>query len=98
MSWNYRIMKKTVTSPAGHTEDYYAIYEVHYNREGDVRSWSEESLSPHGISVKELRRDFELMNRAFNKAVLDYDELEKEICLQKGTVRDMSNTQKQESG
>lgn len=82
MSWNYRIIKRTTTSPAGYVEDYYAIYEVYYNREGDIRAWSAQPLSPHGTSIQELRRDFELMRGAFYKPALDYDKLEKEICRQ----------------
>ena len=80
MTWNYRIIKRTVEIPPDYIEDHYAIYEVYYNSEGNIIAWTENPMYPYGLSADELYKDLQSMSEAYNKPILDYKQLEEEIC------------------
>jgi len=60
MSWNYRII---------FSNDTYAIHEVYY-KNNNIISWSENSISPMGDSIKELSEDIKNMKKAFDLPIL----------------------------
>jgi len=72
MSWNYRVMKKHYKD-----EIEFAIYEVYYDEEDNIKYWSAEPQFPHGQTIREMKRAFASYQKAFDKPVLDYDEMEK---------------------
>lgn len=70
--WAYRVLKHG---------DTYAIYEVYYEHprgtvDGPVpHSCTENPVAPLGEgSIEDLRRDMEMMMRAFDYPVLNYDD------------------------
>ena len=76
MTWNYRIGKKTVEyefDGRKESEDIYGIYEAYYNDDGEIYATTVEGMEPHGETLEELKSDFEMMQEAFNKEVLDLD-------------------------
>jgi len=73
--WNYRIIRRTEHYPDGTTEDYYAIHEVYYAKDGKPRTMTANpvavvSETPAGIAWH-LRK----MRRALKEPVLDYEEI-----------------------
>lgn len=72
MSWNYRVMKRKHKLPSGGTEDEFGIYEVYYNNKGKVDGWTEDSVAPHGETLEELKKAFDLYKGALDKPALDY--------------------------
>ena len=68
-TWNYRVLKHGAE---------YAIHEVYYD--GPVpHSCSEQPAAPLGLySPEDLRRDMEMMLRAFDYPVLNYDDFNRE--------------------
>lgn len=66
--WNYRIMKREINPK----EFEFGIYEVYYDDNGKVNSWTEESLTPTCDSEEGLFIELELMKEAFKKEILLY--------------------------
>ena len=73
MSWNYRVMRRKYKD-----EDELAIYEVYYDDEDNIKMWSAEPQEPRGQTIRELKRALKDYVKAFDKPVLDYDEMERE--------------------
>lgn len=76
MSWNYRIMRHTY--PNG--ENWYALHEVYYDKDGKIEMYSEDAIYPHGKDEEEVRGDLKRMKGACDKPTLSYS---KEIISQK---------------
>lgn len=76
MSWDYRVMKRKFERTE---EIQYAIYEAYYNKNDEIISWSSEPLYIAGEDLKELKQDLALYIKAFEKPVLDYNELEEKF-------------------
>jgi hypothetical protein len=72
-TWNYRVLK--FKNGSGGTE--VGIFEVIYNDIGDIISWTSNSITPTCETVEDLEFELELIKSAFNKSVLDIEELEK---------------------
>jgi hypothetical protein len=70
MTWNYRVMKRKNESG----EDDFGIYEVFYDDNGKVESWTEESLTPVCPSEEGLDHQLNLMREALKKDTLLYKE------------------------
>lgn len=68
MSWNYRIMRRK--SEADEYE--YGIYEVFYNEAGEVKGYTENSLTPVCDSAEGLFEEMQIMFKAFENETLDY--------------------------
>lgn len=68
MCWNHRIMKRRDRG-----EDFYAIYEVYYDESGKIDGWTEDSCSPEGDSLEELKESFRFFRQAFHAPILDYE-------------------------
>jgi len=73
--WNYRVMRafdKPHPSVAN-TEAYYAIYEVFYNDDDTVKSWTEDPCgSPFGATMDEMVSDLAWIMTVLVKPVLDH--------------------------
>jgi len=52
MTWNYRAIKET-----DHGEDIYRVYEVYYDKAGELNGWTEEPICPQGDTLEELRAE-----------------------------------------
>lgn len=75
--WNYRVIKRTITSCAGYVEDTYQIHSVYYNDDMAPVKWSTEPSELYGIdSLESLKTNLELMGRALEKPVLVEEERE----------------------
>ena len=70
MTWNYRVMKKK--NSEGSFD--FGIYEVYYDENGKVSSWTQESLTPVGSSSDDLEYKMKVMMEAFKKETLEYKE------------------------
>jgi hypothetical protein len=80
VSWNYRVCKSRFDKfdPKLHSpedEFSFSIHEVYYNDKGEITFTSVDEMSPHGTSADELKSDMTLMMRAFDKDVLDLDNI-----------------------
>ena len=73
MSWNHRVMKRSYTHKDGTIEYTYAIHEVYYDKEGNVDSYTEDSVAPQGETLEELEKEIELFKKAILKPVLNYE-------------------------
>ncbi len=74
MSWNYRIIKRKWKK--GVT---FGIHEVYYDKDGQPTAWSTNPRDPHGETLDELRRDFDMMEKAFDHFPIDEAKLEKSL-------------------
>lgn len=80
MSWNYRIGRKTLKYKVDLSDDYYeedqyGIVECYYNEEGEIYATTERFIEPYGETLEDLKRSFEKMKEAFDKEVLDLDNI-----------------------
>lgn len=71
--WNYRVTKRGSDPEQGLD---YEIREVYYRQDGSILGWTEKPCEPYGHSEAGLREDFQLMQEAFERPVLDLDEEE----------------------
>lgn len=69
--WEYRVMRRA----EGIVTKYFTfgIHEVYYNKKGEIKTWTSESITPHGGTIEELRSDLRHMSLALKKRVLDYE-------------------------
>lgn len=74
MSWNYRVIK-SVHSWSDYTEETYAIHEVYYRADGSIRGWTDEPARPTADTLEDLKSVLEMFKVAFDKPVLNKDEL-----------------------
>jgi hypothetical protein len=71
MSWNYRVMKKLNSD--GDFD--FGIYEVYYNDNKKVISYSKNSMTPLCSSLEDLKYEIEnKIMKAFKSDVLEYKE------------------------
>ena len=86
MSWNYRVAKKCISvdilkdEVTGEvidscSEDQFGICEVYYNDEGKITSTTERFIEPYGETLEELKWSFDKMKEAFDKPVIDLDNI-----------------------
>ena len=80
MIWNYRICKKKLEvgielSNNIYSEDCYGICEVYYNDKGEIIVRTENFIEPYGETLEGLKMCFEKMKEAFDKEVLDLDNI-----------------------
>jgi hypothetical protein len=64
MSWNYRVCKE---------QEYYTIRECFYDKKGKLNGWTSEASSPGGETIKELKADLILIQKAISKPVVNLD-------------------------
>ena len=68
MSWNYRVMRKEISN--GQFE--YGIYEVYYDENGEIKNYTENSLTPVCETKSDLEYEIKMMTKAFEKNTLEY--------------------------
>lgn len=77
--WNNRIVrKKNVIIDENKKEQTYfsyAIHEAYYDKNGKVGSITQESITPFGENIEELRHSWIMMAEAFGQPILDYDNI-----------------------
>ena len=73
--WNYRIIRKENVGQMLDPDERYSfgIHEVYYNDDGSISSCTVDSMDAYGTTVDELKECFDMMKRAFDAPVLDYD-------------------------
>ena len=64
--WNYRVVRR-----AGEV----AIYEAYYDDDGNVRSLTLDPVSPSSEDPATLKERLELMLEAFDKSVVEFDQV-----------------------
>ena len=73
MTWNYQAIRETQ-----HGETTYSIYEVYYNKAGEIENVTADPVHAQGETVEELRDDLTTMLHDVGKhPVLDMEELRK---------------------
>ena len=70
-TFNYRIIR--AEGYGGYYDPYYAIHEVHYHEDGQIRGWSEDPDYLAADSLSELRGDIDLILQAFDRPILIKD-------------------------
>ena len=80
MTWNYRAIKEISEG-----EEVYRVYEVYYDKDGQIDGWTQKPTYPQGETLDELRSSLIMMLRDVdNCPVLDMEELEKRFPGDKG--------------
>lgn len=64
MTWNHRVMRRVLRSPAGHREVVYDIREVYYNGKGRSDGYTKDAIAPQGSTLEELRHELTMMLHA----------------------------------
>lgn len=70
MSWNHRVMVKTVGK-----EKWFDMREVYYNGRGKPTMFTENAVSPGGSTIEELREELIMMLRATYNPVFEESEI-----------------------
>jgi len=72
-SFEYRIVSKVY--PNTHMDDsiIWYIAEIYYDDVGKMVGASDKPIAPMGNSLLDLRADFDLIAKAFNNPVIDYE-------------------------
>ena len=81
--WNYRIIKHIERNKLHEKNKevipefyvWYNLHEVFYGEDDGICCISSDPINAHGETVEELRSDIDMMLIAFEKPVLDYNEL-----------------------
>jgi len=71
--WNYRVIKHPRPTPMD--EDYYSIHEVFYDDNNAVDKYSAEPCGFGSETLEGLGRVMNMVQEAFNKPVLDAEDL-----------------------
>jgi hypothetical protein len=73
MTWNYRVIAKTLKTFSGKKEIEYGIYEVYYDDHGKATSWSADPIPIHGETFEELKQVYKMYGLALTKPILMWD-------------------------
>lgn len=68
MYWNYRVVKSSVNG-----ETLYAVHEAFYKESLEPDSITENPITIYAESLEGLRQNLELILKALDKPILDYD-------------------------
>lgn len=71
--WNHRVIRK---SHDDFEELSYQIHEVYYEDDGSIMAWTESAMQPLGETPEELREDIRFFLKAFQKPILEEQEVE----------------------
>ena len=72
--WNYRIVKRVCDS-LGVKEDVYAIHEVYYNNKSKPVAVTTNPCHIQGETVEDLKDDLKFYRQAFDKPVLNFEDI-----------------------
>jgi hypothetical protein len=68
--YDYRVVRKQI----GLSDDYaYEVYEVGYDKVGEIESISPSPVTPFGTTIPDIRRDLTEFQYALNKPVIDFE-------------------------
>lgn len=87
MTWNYRLMRREYQNPlTRETEVVYGIYEVYYDKDGEVNGWSKDPENVLSESVDGIQWMVEKFSEALGKPILEYkdERCETSDCNEKG--------------
>lgn len=71
MTWNYRLVRSTITWD---NVDYtvYGIHEVYYDENGNIESWTENEVTMGSYETpEEVKQSMELIRKALTKPLLE---------------------------
>ena len=74
MTWNHRVVRYETRNLFGDPDVGYAIHEVFYDNEGNIKAMTSDAVKPWGDTKDELRLELMRMLEALNKPDLDLDE------------------------
>lgn len=74
--WNYRVGGRPDPDYPDIPDSLYAIHEVYYDDNGEVEFYSAGAQMPLGEDLEDLANDFAAMAEAFNRPVLDLNEID----------------------
>jgi len=78
MTWNHRVIKYETRNLFGDPDVGYAIHEVFYNNDGEIRGMTSDAVKPWGDTKEELREELLRMLAALDKPDIDLDEKDDE--------------------
>jgi hypothetical protein len=67
-TWGYRVMRHTEEPPA-----YFAVHEVHYDGDGNVRGWTQNPAVLLSEDSDGLRWTLERVREALDRPALDFE-------------------------
>lgn len=70
MSWNYRVLKTKDGD-----DDLYQIHEVHYDKQGNVESYTKEGVTVTGNDIEDVKWVLMKMLSCLEKDVIKYEKL-----------------------
>jgi hypothetical protein len=76
MTWNHRVVKYETKNLFGDPDVGFAIHEVYYDQDGNVRGMTANAVKPWGDTKDELRLELLRMLEALNKPDIDLNEQE----------------------
>lgn len=76
MSWNHRVVRRFY--PNTHMDDsiLYEIYEIYYDKDGNVDGITEEPIKIREETVDDLRKTIERLTKCLEQPIIDYDTLQ----------------------
>ena len=74
MTWNHRVVKYETRNLFGDPDVGYAIHEVFYNNDGEIRGMTADAVRPWGDTKEELREELLRMLAALDRPDVDLDE------------------------
>jgi len=74
MSWNYRVVHRHRRG-----EEFYAIYEVYYDPDGEVDGITAGPVYPVGEDRQELEANIKNYVAALGKPILEYSDIVEEV-------------------
>tara|TARA_R110000824_G_scaffold210358_7_gene396237 strand:+ start:2387 stop:2626 length:240 start_codon:yes stop_codon:yes gene_type:complete len=77
--WNHRIFTKTINE-----RTYYCLREAFYDDNGEVHSWTEDTMTGYFDDIDDMKKTHELMLKDINKysapeLILDEEEILKKL-------------------
>ena len=75
MSWDYRIARQICDKGKKYESFSYFIVEAYYDENNKVFMISDQAQSPYGENICELMENWVMFADAFNKPILDYDNI-----------------------
>jgi len=76
MPWNHRVIRHQTRNLFGDPDVGFAIHEVYYDNDGNIKSMTSDSVKPWGDTKDELRLELLRMLDALNKPDIDLAERE----------------------
>jgi len=58
---------------------FYEIHEVYYRLDSTIKGWTENPINPSGEILEELKQDFSKQLLAFERPIIDYDQLARSV-------------------